>query len=267
MEEKEKRVTSLNTYTRVIILEHLEQQEHVDIVNNTFFTQGSYYHQDVGSLLKIEKTSPLYIFVLLGAIPRKEYGDNHTQDNFIFTTIDDPKKIYRLKTHESLLRYAVGNMLRLINLASFIYGSMKKGTREKNKSRKEIIRLLVIAAFTEYENMYSSKAKHVFAYHLRRFGENHKDLSVRIKACNTNTGKSENAKKLKKLKEEIDSTLSSGNVMPTFYISNVAITSGKIADERMSDKNEQYFIEIGVIHPSSTLKVPKYDRIFISTFK
>ena len=85
MEEKEKRVTSLNTYTRVIILEHLEQQEHVDIVNNTFFTQGSYYHQDVGSLLKIEKTSPLYIFVLLGAIPRKEYGDK----NLSFKVFED----------------------------------------------------------------------------------------------------------------------------------------------------------------------------------
>ncbi len=264
MDKKIKRVIELNVYKKEMILEYLEQKSLMSTKH--FFDEKYCYFPELTDLLqnlKISKTSPLYVFIPMAATTRPKDGDRKTQSNFRFI-LEDEKKFYKLKTHDALLRYALGNMLELLNLATYIYANIPQD--DKN-FKANMIRLLIIAAVTEYDNMYGHRGKHEFAYYLRRFVENQTDLSTEVKPFNTNTSKSENAKTVAKFKQFVDSMLGSGQDMLTSYIANIAITFGKLSDKKISDTSEQYFIEIGIIDPSSTLDTPIYKRLFITNFK
>lgn len=263
MNKKKERIIELDVYKREMILEYLGHKQHSS-TKELFDEKHCYFPEltDILQNLKISKKSPLYLFVLIAAKPRPKNGDQKTQSNFRFI-LEDETKFYKLKTHDALLRYALGNMLELLNLATYIYANI---SQENKKFRVNVLRLLMIAALTEYNNMYGSRSKHEFAYYLKRFIENHKDLSTEVKSFNTNTSKSENAKAIKELKSNIDS-FSSNQDITTLNVVNVAIIFGKIAVKWSSDTKEQYFIELGVINPFLIFKKPLYQKIFITNFK
>jgi hypothetical protein len=264
MDKKTKRVIELNVYKKEMILEYLELKSMMPTEH--FFDYKYCYFPDLTDLLqnlKISKTSPLYVFIPMGATPRLKDGDRKTQSNFRFM-FKDEKIFYKLKTHDALLRYALGNMLELLNLATYIYANIPK---DDKKLKTNIIRLLIIAALTEYDNMYTPRGKHEFAYYLKQFIKNQKDLSGEVKPFNTNTSKSENAKTLAKFKQFVDSMFHSGQDMITSYIANIAITFGKLSDKKISDMSEQYFIDISFLDLSSTLDTPIYKCLFITNFK
>jgi outer membrane phospholipase A len=91
-------------------------------------------------------------------------------------------------------------MIEFINLSTYIYKRL--GHMKQKKHQKNMLKFLIVAATSMYDELYSSRGKIAFAYYFKKVLQNSDNLKEEITPYNNKSWKSEFVlsiqKKLKK---------------------------------------------------------------------
>ena len=209
-------------------------------------------------MIHIPETSLFNIFVRLGVKPKNTAEEILTK--FKFEDNSQPTMYRRMDDSEEFLDQAIGHMIEFMNLSTYIY--LRLGHMKQKKQQKDMLKFLIVAAATMYDELYSSKGKIAFAYYFKKALQNSDNLTSKITPFNSKSWKSEFAKYTKETKENISFLLAGSDVAKPIFIANIALVCGRMTDQNLLPLEERYFIESGI----ADLQKQDYNRIFITTF-
>jgi len=205
-------------------------------------------------------TSLESVYAMLAATPRPKTKKDVIEKNFMFENSDG--NIGSLKNHKDFFLNAVFSMINFINAAVYIYHKLP--LIGKQNMQEHMLCFLIVAASNAYEELYSSRGLHEFAYYLQLIVENNSDLNVTIIPYNSSKFREMFNQLTKDTVIDIEQILSdTGRDTKSIQIANLSLTIGNIADGRINPDKSRYTIEAGIADVNST----DYDRIFISTIK
>lgn len=209
-------------------------------------------------MMYIPETSLFNIFVLLGIKPKNTPDD--LLNKFKFEDSSHPTMYRRIDDSEEFLNQAIGHMIEFINLSTYIYNRL--GYMKKTKQQKNMLKFLIVAASSMYDELYSHKGKIAFAYYFKKVLKNNDDITEEITPYNNKSWKSEFAKYTKEAKEDISFLLAGSDVAKPIFIANTVVICGRMTDIDLLPITQKYFIESGI----ADLQKQDYNRIFITTF-
>jgi len=204
---------------------------------------------------ELTSESVFTIFELLSVEPTRSY--QNIENNLRF--IDSQEEEVTFKSKEELNEKALFHILDFINLSIYILKQKEKD------EQKEFKTLLLVMSIYIYENLYSSRGKMKFAYYFSKLLDHHDKPYTLITAYKSSSWRGEYGDYAKEVKEYIDELpLSShDDRMDKIYINNIVIIIGQMKDERLADKEMQYFIQM------ATFNIPTQDfqPLFSTNFK
>jgi len=219
----------------------------------------SLFHSIDSDTLNVTDDSMLNIFVLLGAKPDKSNEEMFNKFKFEDSAVPSGS-FRRIDDTEEFLDQAIGHMIEFINLSTYIY--LRLGYMKQKKRQRNMLKFLIVAAATMYNELYSIRGKIAFAYYFKKIIQNSDNLTKKITPYNKKSWKGEFAKYTEETKEDISFLLAGSDVAKPIPIANIVLVCGKMTDPDLLPLEERYFIESGI----ADLQKQDYNPIFITTF-
>ena len=208
--------------------------------------------------LNIPETSILNILVLLGAKPNRDSQYLKTKFKFYGTKPDSSTRISDTK---DFFDEALASMIEFINVSAYLYDKLEYLGRAEIQNG--ILKYLIVAAASIYEELYSSRGKIEFAYYFKKLLQHNSDINVEITPYNRESWRGDFAGYTRLAKKSIDRLISQSNGINSMdtTVSNIKLFFGKKTDKDLLPLEERYFIEIKVDYKN---KAP--EQIFITNF-
>ncbi len=208
--------------------------------------------------LNIAETSILNILVLLGVKPNRDSQYLETKFKFYKTK---PDSFTRISDTKEFFDEALASMIEFINVSAYLYDKLEY--LGKAEIQNGILKYLIVAAASIYEELYSSRGKIEFAYYFKKLLQHNDDIDIEVTPYNRESWRGDFAGYTRLVKKNIDILLSPNNGINSFNttVSNIILFYGKETDKDLLPLEERYFIEIKAEYKN---KAP--EQIFITNF-
>jgi hypothetical protein len=207
--------------------------------------------------LNIPKTSILNILVPLGVQPNRDSHYLKTKFQFYdtetgtFTRIPDTKEFFD---------QALASVVEFINISTYLYD--KLAYMGRSDMQGDMLKFLIVAASSVYEELYSSRGKIEFAYYFKKLLQCDNNIECEITPYNRESWRGDFAKYTKLTKQAIDELIDDNdNGSTSIVISNIKLSIGKKIDPDILPVEKRYFIEMEVGYKNKAS-----EQIFITNF-